>query len=142
MLLLAKGLEKRGHAVLSFVRAGSDVSARMQAAQCPVYEFSGRGRSLRSLLGIRQALTDAQAEVDAVASDTAAPSWDNTLGRLDRALEQLSRDLSLSLSVVEMRTIQAHFAALGRPPVDVELETIAHTLPLIRRQQATPSRGR
>lgn len=40
--------------------------------------------------GIRQALTDAQTEVDAVASDTTPPSWDNTLGRLDRALEQLS----------------------------------------------------
>lgn len=40
--------------------------------------------------GIRQALAEAQVAVDAVAADTSDPSWDNTLGRLDQALEQLS----------------------------------------------------
>ncbi|MGB1778134.1 MAG: M3 family metallopeptidase [Longimicrobiales bacterium] len=44
--------------------------------------------------GIREALSDAQAEVDAVAADVSSPSWDNTLGRLDRALERLSERLA------------------------------------------------
>ncbi len=45
----------------------------------------------------------------------------------DAALEQLSRDGQLFLSLVEMRTIQAHFNQLGRDPTDVELETVAQT---------------
>ena len=36
--------------------------------------------------GIRQALSDAQTEVDSVSDDVGPASWDNTLGRLDRAL--------------------------------------------------------
>jgi phosphoribosylformylglycinamidine synthase II len=45
----------------------------------------------------------------------------------DAALEALSRTGQLSLSLAEMRTIQAHFRELGRDPTDVELETIAQT---------------
>jgi phosphoribosylformylglycinamidine synthase II len=45
----------------------------------------------------------------------------------DVALEQLSRDSQLSLSLAEMRAIQAHFRELGRDPTDVELETLAQT---------------
>jgi phosphoribosylformylglycinamidine synthase len=45
----------------------------------------------------------------------------------DAALEKLSRDDQLSLSLAEMRTIQAHFRDLGRDPSDVELETLAQT---------------
>ncbi|HTU17995.1 MAG TPA: phosphoribosylformylglycinamidine synthase subunit PurL [Gemmataceae bacterium] len=45
----------------------------------------------------------------------------------DAALEKLSRDGQLSLSLPEMRTIQAHFRGLGRDPTDVELETLAQT---------------
>ncbi len=45
----------------------------------------------------------------------------------DAALEHLSRDGQLFLSLVEMRTIQAHFNQLGRDPTDVELETVAQT---------------
>ncbi len=44
--------------------------------------------------GIRRALEEAQAEVDAVASDPAPPTWENTIGRLDRrhrAPEQAGR---------------------------------------------------
>ena len=44
--------------------------------------------------GIRQALADAQAAVDAVSDEVGAASWDNTLGRLDRALEKLSRRIA------------------------------------------------
>ncbi|HEY7153506.1 MAG TPA: AIR synthase-related protein, partial [Gemmataceae bacterium] len=43
------------------------------------------------------------------------------------ALEKLSRDGQLSLSLAEMRTIQAHFREQGRDPTDVELETLAQT---------------
>ena len=50
------------------------------------------------------------------------------LRRLDDAgLEKISHAGQLSLSLAEMRTIQAHFRELGRDPTDVELETIAQT---------------
>jgi phosphoribosylformylglycinamidine synthase subunit PurSL len=39
----------------------------------------------------------------------------------------LSRDGQLSLSLAEMRAIQAHFASLGREPSACELETLAQT---------------
>src|SRR5439155_10592618 len=45
----------------------------------------------------------------------------------DSALEKLSRDGQLSLSLDEMRTIQGHFRGLGRDPTDAELETLAQT---------------
>ena len=45
----------------------------------------------------------------------------------DAALERLSREGQLYLSLVEMRTIQAYFRELGRDPTDVELETVAQT---------------
>ncbi|MBN1395641.1 MAG: phosphoribosylformylglycinamidine synthase, partial [Pirellulales bacterium] len=45
----------------------------------------------------------------------------------DAALERLSRDGQLFLSLVEMQTIQKHFAGLERDPTDVELETLAQT---------------
>ncbi len=45
----------------------------------------------------------------------------------DTALEKLSRQGQLYLSVTEMRTVQAHFEKLGREPSDIELETIAQT---------------
>lgn len=45
----------------------------------------------------------------------------------DHALATLSRERVLSLDVDEMRVIQAHFAAEGRPPTDAELETLAQT---------------
>jgi phosphoribosylformylglycinamidine synthase II len=45
----------------------------------------------------------------------------------DAGLERLSREGQLSLSLEEMRTIQAHFRDLGRDPTDAELETLAQT---------------
>jgi phosphoribosylformylglycinamidine synthase len=45
----------------------------------------------------------------------------------DEALERLSLQGQLYLSLVEMRTIQAHFQSLGRDPSDIELETVAQT---------------
>ncbi len=45
----------------------------------------------------------------------------------DAALQTLSRQGQLYLSLVEMQTIQAHFRQLERDPTDAELETIAQT---------------
>ncbi len=48
-------------------------------------------------------------------------------GLSDEALLRLSRERLLSLDLAEMLTIREHFAALGRAPTDVELETLAQT---------------
>ena len=45
----------------------------------------------------------------------------------DAALQAISRDGGLSLTLVEMQTIQQHFLALQREPTEIELETIAQT---------------
>ena len=45
----------------------------------------------------------------------------------DAALLHLSRSGQLALSLAEMKSIQAHFAELGRDPTDFELETLAQT---------------
>ena len=45
----------------------------------------------------------------------------------DDALIDISKKWQLSLSLVEMKTIEAHFISLDRDPTDVELETIAQT---------------
>jgi oligopeptidase A len=44
--------------------------------------------------GIRQALDEAQAEVDKVSSNEAPPTWANTIERLDRAVELLGERMS------------------------------------------------
>ncbi|MEZ6088995.1 MAG: phosphoribosylformylglycinamidine synthase subunit PurL [Pirellulaceae bacterium] len=43
------------------------------------------------------------------------------------ALEKLSKEGQLYLTLVEMQTIQNHFRELGREPTDIELESIAQT---------------
>ncbi|HYO25796.1 MAG TPA: AIR synthase-related protein [Lacipirellulaceae bacterium] len=45
----------------------------------------------------------------------------------DTGLMRLSKEGQLYLQLAEMQTIQRHFAALGRDPTDIELETIAQT---------------
>jgi phosphoribosylformylglycinamidine synthase len=45
----------------------------------------------------------------------------------DAALERLSRQGQLSLSLAEMHAIQAHYRSLDRDPTDIELETLAQT---------------
>lgn len=45
----------------------------------------------------------------------------------DAGLMKLSQDGCLSLTIDEMRSIQAHFRGLGRKPTDVELESLAQT---------------
>jgi phosphoribosylformylglycinamidine synthase len=45
----------------------------------------------------------------------------------DAALQRMSREQQLYLSLAEMRTIQNHFRRLERDPTDAELETIAQT---------------
>ena len=48
-------------------------------------------------------------------------------GLNDDQLMQISQENLLSLSAVEMRTIQQYFRELNREPTDIELETIAQT---------------
>ncbi len=48
-------------------------------------------------------------------------------GLNDEQLMQISQENLLSLSLVEMRTIQQYFNERGREPTDIELETIAQT---------------
>ena len=45
----------------------------------------------------------------------------------DAALEKLSKEGQLYLTLVEMQTIQNHFQSLGRDPTDIELESVAQT---------------
>ncbi|MFT5424409.1 MAG: phosphoribosylformylglycinamidine (FGAM) synthase-like enzyme [Phycisphaerales bacterium] len=49
------------------------------------------------------------------------------LGLDDAALQTLSRDAHLFLSLEEMRAIQTEFRTLDREPTDIELETLAQT---------------
>jgi len=44
--------------------------------------------------GVETALADARSEVDMISSDSSEPTWDNTIGKLDAALEQLSEVVS------------------------------------------------
>jgi phosphoribosylformylglycinamidine synthase len=48
-------------------------------------------------------------------------------GMNEEALIRVSKEGQLSLSLAEMKTVQAHFETLGRDPSDCELETIAQT---------------
>ncbi len=48
-------------------------------------------------------------------------------GLSDAELMTISRENLLSLSLVEMHTIQDYFAKLNRDPTDIELETVAQT---------------
>ncbi len=45
----------------------------------------------------------------------------------DDQLREINQAFQLSLNLVEMQTIQAHFRQLDRDPTDIELETIAQT---------------
>ncbi|MEY2552490.1 MAG: phosphoribosylformylglycinamidine synthase subunit PurSL, partial [Ilumatobacteraceae bacterium] len=45
----------------------------------------------------------------------------------DAALEALNRQRGLSLDLAELHAIADHFRSVGRPPTDVELETLAQT---------------
>ncbi len=48
-------------------------------------------------------------------------------GKGDETLEDISRGMSLSLSLAEMRAIRDHFEKVGRDPSDAELESLAQT---------------
>ncbi|RLF14235.1 MAG: phosphoribosylformylglycinamidine synthase subunit PurL, partial [Thermoprotei archaeon] len=49
----------------------------------------------------------------------------NLLEADDQLLMKISEELGLALNLEEMKTIQRHYKALGRPPTDVELQSIA-----------------
>ncbi len=48
-------------------------------------------------------------------------------GMDDAALQKLSKEGQLYLSLVEMQTVQNYFSTLDRDPTDIELETVAQT---------------
>jgi oligopeptidase A len=65
--------------------------------------------------GIRRALADAQAEVDAVASDPSLPAWENTIARLDGATERLARRVTPAshlVAVAETRELREAYNAV------------------------------
>ncbi len=49
------------------------------------------------------------------------------VGLDDAALEKLSRERCLALTVRELHAVRDHFVAVGRDPFEIELETIAQT---------------
>lgn len=65
--------------------------------------------------GIRQALSEAQAEVDEMAADASVPTWENTIQRLDQAVERLGRRLAPAahlLSVAETTQLREAYNAV------------------------------
>lgn len=65
--------------------------------------------------GVREALAEAQAEVDAIASDPGTPTWDNTLGRLDHTTETLARRFAPAghlISVAQTPELRAAYNAV------------------------------
>src|SRR6185503_1839715 len=48
-------------------------------------------------------------------------------GASDERLLEISRQGVLSLSLLEMKAIQSHYATLGKDPTACELETLAQT---------------
>jgi oligopeptidase A len=44
--------------------------------------------------GVREALSEAQREIDDLVADTSSPTWENTLGRLDGTVELLARRIA------------------------------------------------
>ena len=53
--------------------------------------------------GVRQALAEAQDEVDHVAAGSGDPTWENTLQRLDDALQRLGRRIAPAAHLVSVR---------------------------------------
>ncbi|MBM4401403.1 MAG: phosphoribosylformylglycinamidine synthase, partial [Crenarchaeota archaeon] len=51
----------------------------------------------------------------------------NTLEAAENQLQEISRELGLSLNLQEMKAVQAYFKKKGKNPTDVELQTIAQT---------------
>lgn len=72
--------------------------------------------------------TDALPATFPAAPETLADLRTVPIRNLDReALATLSRDAHLFLSTEELEAIREHFAAAGRDPTDLELETLAQT---------------
>lgn len=85
--------------------------------------------------GIRAALQEAQDEVDAIADETEAPTWENTVARLDRALERLSDRLappSHLMSVAESPALRAAYNAV-LPDISAFWSSLPLNTPLWKR---------
>lgn len=65
--------------------------------------------------GVEQALAQAQAEIDALAADTADPTWDSTLAVLDETVERLAERIAPVthlMSVAETRELREAYNAV------------------------------
>ncbi len=65
--------------------------------------------------GIRSALSEAQAQVDALAADPAPPSWENTMERLEEVTRRLGRTIAPAghlMSVAETPELRAAYNAV------------------------------
>ncbi len=65
--------------------------------------------------GIREALARARAEVDGLCAEASPPTWDNTLGRLDAAVERLSERITPAthlMSVAESPELREAYNAV------------------------------
>jgi len=83
----------------------------------PAHVASDTSAPARVGLSVPKAGTDAAPAVAVVALRDAD----------DATLERLSAEGTLSLSLLEMKAIAAHFSELGRDPTDAELECLAQT---------------
>jgi oligopeptidase A len=52
--------------------------------------------------GVREALSEAQREIDDLVADTSPPTWENTLGRLDGTVERLGRRIAPASHLVSV----------------------------------------
>lgn len=125
--LCAAGLDARGaHTYSAFlVRLAPDGEGGARAAAA----LKAAAAKALGNEAIERITVDAAMEVAPCVAAEPAPfeRIEVPLPASDAELLEVSATGGLSLSLVEMQAIRAHFAARGRPPTDVELETIAQT---------------
>ena len=98
----------------------------------PALAATDVGRLAEKLLA-NDAIQDVVVGPLAIASLAGGRTWSfaqetiRLAGLEDAALEKLSRERCLALSIRELHAVRDHFAAVGRDPFEIELETIAQT---------------
>jgi phosphoribosylformylglycinamidine synthase len=128
-LTITRGLKRTG--------LGGD-AADAHISTFSAYELSGEISEEETSLIARRVLGNETIEdllLDSEALPYGPPAEGSTHGRVevpisdadDDALMKLSTDGCLSLNLVEMHAIQAHYREAGREPTACELETIAQT---------------
>ena len=113
---------------LQSVRTGRRVYLGGQASPPPTDALQAVARQLSNPVVDRVVFGVAPLAAASAAQVSPRLRQEVSLTGLDsEALVALSRARTLALDAVEMRAVQAHYAALGRAPSDLELETIAQT---------------